>query len=94
MASNTPPENKNKDVMSDDPSTSEEDERDPALRLTEEEHRGTIPGSTQATAMALTFARAQANPIVERFQPQKTKKKSKSKTSTKQASTQTDKTQK
>ena len=55
--------------MSDNPSTSEEDERDPSLRLTEEEHRGTIPGSTQATAMALTMTRAQANPVVERFQP-------------------------
>ena len=69
MASNKPQDDSNKDVMSDDPSTSEEDERDPSLRLTEEERRGTIPGSTQATAMALTMTRAQANPVVKRFQP-------------------------
>ena len=56
MASNTNHENKNTDVMSDDPSTSEEDEGQTSLRVTEEERRGTIPGSTQATAMALTFS--------------------------------------
>ena len=94
MASNTNTENKNKDVMSDDPSTSEEDEVQTPLRVTEEERRGTIPGSTQATAMALTFSRAQANPVVERSKPRKTKKKNTSNTSTKQASTQTDQTPK
>ena len=55
--------------MSNDPSTSKEDEEQPSLRLTEEECRGTIPGSTQTTAMALTFSRAQANPVVERSKP-------------------------
>ena len=93
MASNTNTENKDKDVMSDDPSTSEDEVQTP-LRVTEEERRGTIPGSTQATAMALTFSRAQANPVVERSKPRKTKKKNPSNTSTKQASTQTDQTPK
>ena len=90
MASNTNPENKTKDVMSDDPTTSEEEEGQTSLRVTEEERRGTIPGSTQATVMALTFSRAQANPVVERSKPCKMKKKNTSNTSTKQASTQTD----
>ena len=94
MASNKETENKSKEVLSDDPSTSEDEERDSALKLTEEERRGTVPGSTQATAMALTFTQAQANPVVERGQPRKVKKKSKSATSTTQASTQTDKEQK
>ena len=94
MASNTDPDHKNKDTMSDDPSSSEEEQRPTSLQVTEEERRGTIPGSTQATAMALTFSRAQANPVVERSRPRKTKKKNTSKTSTKQASTQTDETPK
>ena len=45
-------------------STSEE-EPDPTYAITEEEHRGTIPGSNKATAMALAGQRAIANPVVE-----------------------------
>ena len=47
-----------------DDSTSEE-EPDPTLTITEEEHRGTIPGSNEATAMALAGQQATANPVVE-----------------------------
>ena len=50
-------------TLSDD-STSEE-EPDPTLAITEEERRGTIPGSNEATAMALAGQRAIANPVVE-----------------------------
>ena len=38
-------------VLSDD--SSSDDESDPTLVTTEEECRGTIPGSNEATAMAL-----------------------------------------
>ena len=50
-------------TLSDD-STSKE-EPDPTLATTEEEHRSTIPGSNEATAMALAGQRAIANPVVE-----------------------------
>ena len=50
-------------TLSDD-STSDE-EPDPNLALTEEEHRGTIPGSNEATALALAGQRAIANPVVK-----------------------------
>ena len=50
-------------TLSDD-STSEE-ESEPTYALTEEECRGTIPGSSEATAMALVGQRAIANPVVE-----------------------------
>ena len=46
-----------------DNSTSEEP--DPTLVTTEEECRGTIPGSNEATAMALADQQATANPVVE-----------------------------
>ena len=36
--------------------SSEEEPTDPTLKTTEEEHRGTIPGSTIATASALAGA--------------------------------------
>ena len=45
-------------------STSEE-EPDPTLATTEEECRGTIPGSNETTAMALAGQRATVNPVVE-----------------------------
>ena len=60
------------------------------LRITEEERRGTIPGSIQATAMCHFLRRAQANPVVERGPPRKIKK-SKSKSVSEKA-TQTEKT--
>ena len=47
-----------------DNSTSEE-EPDPTLATTEEEHRDTIPGSNEATAMALAGQQAIANSVVE-----------------------------
>ena len=59
-------------TLSDD-STSEE-KPDPALAITEEECRGTIPGSNEATAMALAGQRVIANPVVERSKPHKVKK--------------------
>ena len=54
--------------------SSDEELQDKTLKTTEEEHRGTIPGSTSATASALVGARAQANPTVCQCSPkQKTK---------------------
>ena len=52
-----------------DDSSSDDDSPDPSLKTTEEERCGTIPGSQQATAMALMCTRAQANPTVERGKP-------------------------
>ena len=51
-----------------------EEESDLALTITEEECRGTIPGSNEATAMALAGQRATVNPVVERSKPHKVKK--------------------
>ena len=59
------------------------------LRITEEERRGTIPSSTQATAMCHFMRTAQANPVVEWGPPRKVKK-SKSR-SVSEKSTQTEK---
>ena len=50
-------------TLSDD-STSEE-EPDLTLAITEEECRGTIPGSNVATAIALEGQRVIANPVVK-----------------------------
>ena len=54
--------------------SSSEEEPDPTLTTTEKEHRGTIPGSNEATSMALAGQQAVANPGVERSKPQKVKK--------------------
>ena len=70
--------------------SSDEEVLDRTLKTTEEEHRGTIPGSTNATASALAGARAQGNPIVERGPPRR-RKKSKIKKNTDTVSTQTPK---
>ena len=75
-----------RDRLLDD--SSDEESIDPTLKMTEEEHRGTIPGSTSATASALAGAWAQANPIVERGPP-RCRKKSKIKKMTETAATQT-----
>ena len=61
---------------------------DKTLKTTEEERRGTIPGSVSATASALAGARAQANPIVERGPPRR-RKKSKTQKTTDTVGTQT-----
>ena len=61
---------------------------DKTLKITEEERRGTIPGSVSATASALAGARAQANPIVERGPPRR-RKKSKTQKTTDTVGTQT-----
>ena len=79
----------NPTTLSDNPS-SDEDTEHQALQLTEEEKRGTIPGSTEVTAMALAVSMAQANPVVERSKPRKVKKKKPAK-QVQQAATQTDK---
>ena len=65
-----------------------DEEPDPTLATTEEECRGTIPGSNEATAMALAGQQAIANPVVERSKPRKVKKTASS-TSRGHASTQT-----
>ena len=66
-----------------------EKEPDPTLTTTEEERRGTIPGSNEATAMALAGQQATANPVVERSKPRKVKKTAPS-TSKGHTSTQTE----
>ena len=76
------------DRLLDDSSSDETIE--PALRTTEEEHCGTVPGSTIATATALAGARAQANPTVERGSPCR-RKKSQTKKKTETVATQTPK---
>ena len=49
-----------------------DEEADPRLRTSEEERQyGMIRGSTQATQVALSHSRAQANPTVERGPPQR-----------------------
>ena len=73
-------------ITSDDSSSDEH--TDTSLQVTEEERRGTIPGSTVATAMALVGARAQSNPVVERGPPRR-RKKTKSVKSTTSEDTQT-----
>ena len=75
-----------RDRLLDD--SSDEEPIDPTLKTTEEERRGTIPGSTSATASALAGARAQANPTVERGPPCR-RKKSKAKKKTETAANQT-----
>ena len=56
-----------------DDSTSEE-EPDPTYAITEEERRGTIPGSNEATVMALAGQRAIANPVFKQSKPCRVKK--------------------
>ena len=73
-----------------DDSSSEEDPERQTLQVTEEEKQGTIPRSTEATAMALAITRAQMNPVVERSKPCRVKKTKTSK-SVQQVATQTDK---
>ena len=51
------------DTLPDNPSSDEE--HDPTILTTEEEQKGTIPGSTIATAMALDGQQAVSNPVVE-----------------------------
>ena len=74
-------------TLSDD-STSEE-EPDPTLATTEEERRATIPGSNEATVMALAGQRPIANPVVEQSKPHKVIKMASS-TSKRHASMQTE----
>ena len=74
-------------TLSDD--LTSEAEPDLTYAITEEECRGTIPGSNEATAMALAGQRAIANPVVERSKPRKVKKTASS-TSKGYASTQTE----
>lgn len=69
--------------MSDDSSTDEETRREwerlyPQLQMTEEEVEfGTIPGSVEATTMAMAHRRAHANPTVERGKLYRKKKSAK-----------------
>ena len=48
------------------PDSSTDEEIEQHLKTSEAEKRGTLPESSQATAVALGFTRAQANPIVRR----------------------------
>ena len=69
-------------------STSEE-ECDQTLNTTEEECRGTIPGSAIATVMALAGQCTVSSPVVKRSKPRKVKKRT-LQPKTDQAATQTD----
>ena len=61
--------------LSDDTSSNDKPLPDD-LKITEEEKRGTIPGSTQATAMALAcMLHTTVNPTVKRGKPIKRNKK-------------------
>ena len=62
-----------KEPLIADDSSSEESGNN-TLNVSKEEKRGTVPGSTVATAMALAGARAQGNPTVERGPPCKRKR--------------------
>ena len=63
-----------------DRETSEEEEVNPQLRMSEEERiYRMIKGSTQATQAALSHTRVQSNPMVERGPPRQPKIKKLSK---------------
>ena len=79
-------DDKNSEKLLND-SSSDEDITDESLKTMEEERRGTIPGSRQATVMALMCSQAQANPTVERGQPIKRSKKKKDNPQTKSTQT-------
>ena len=72
----TKPNNQSKHLSDSD---SDDNEIDPRLKtFIEERQYNTIPGSTIATQIALSHSRAQANPTVERGQPQQKTKPKKS----------------
>ena len=75
---NSGQEDQHSEKLLDD--SSDEESPDKTLQTTEEERRGTIPGSICATASALAGARAQVNPIVERGPPRRRKKNKTQKT--------------
>ena len=75
------------DTLPNDPSS--EEEQDPTISTMEEEQRGTIPGSTIATAMALAGQQAVSNPVIEWSKPRKVKKRT-SQPQTGHAATQTE----
>ena len=74
--------------MADDTS-SDEEHTQPILKTTEEERQGSIPGSAQATAVAVSLSTAHGNPVVGRTKIKKKKKKKRTETS--EQATQTDK---
>ena len=64
------------DPLLADSDSSDEDTSTHRYPTTEEERQyGTVPGSAQATAAAISHTRAQCNPTVERGPPKKTKTK-------------------
>ena len=81
------------DQIADD-TTSEEDQTRSTFPTTEEERAGAVPGSAEATAVALSLATAHGNPVVERSkvpQRKKIKRKKKNKPPSTEQATQTDK---
>ena len=73
--------------LSDDTSSDEEPYLED-LKITKEEKRGTIPGSIQATAMALACTlHTTVNPTVERGKPIKRNKKKNQKPKDKETQT-------
>ena len=79
-------EDHHSEKLLDDPS--DDELQDKTLQTTEEERRGTIPGSVSATASALAGAQAQSNLIVE-CGPPRHRKKSKTQKTTDTVGTQT-----
>ena len=83
-------------MMSDqiaDDTTSEEETQHPVVPTTEEERAGSIPGSAEATAVAVSLSTPHGNPVVDRYHQvrRRTKKKKKSKPATQDQATQTEK---
>ena len=81
------------DQIADD-TTSDEDQNRPTLPTTEEERAGAVPGSAEATAVAVSLAPAHGNPVVERSKPmqrKKIKRKKRNKPPCAEQATQTDK---
>ena len=81
------------DQIADD-TTSDEGQSRPTFPTTQEERAGAVPGSAEATAVAISLASAHGNPVVERSRfprRKKIKRKKKDKPSCTDQGTQTDK---
>ena len=66
MTEGNPKKQKSPNRQLSDSDTSDEEQINPIYKTSKEErHYGIIPGSALATKIALSYSRAQANPIVE-----------------------------
>ena len=95
MAEGNPEKPKSPTKQLSDSDTSDEEQINPALKISEEErYYGTIPGSSLAKQIVLSHSRAQANPTVERGFSHKVRVKKLPKEKAKDKSTQTEKQKK